>query len=78
MRAILTNWNFVRIIRLILGGVILVQGIVGKDIISIVFGILFGGMAVLNIGCCGAGCSVNFRSENKRKIINYEELDAKQ
>lgn len=60
MKALLANWNFLRVLRLVLGGVILVQGIIAMDFISILFGILFGGMAFFNIGCCGAaGCSVN-------------------
>ena len=67
MRTLLSNWNLMRIIRLVLGTVILVQGIIGKDFVSIVFGVLFGGMAVLNMGCCSGGCSVNTSSENEAK-----------
>lgn len=67
MRAILTNWNFLRILRLVLGGVILVQGIMAKDFVSILFGVFFAGTAVVNVGCCGSGCSVNYRSQTKVK-----------
>lgn len=67
MRAFLSNWNLVRIIHLIFGVVILVQGIAGKDFLSIAFGILFGGMAVLNMGCCSGTCSINSSSEDGGK-----------
>jgi hypothetical protein len=61
---------------LILGIAILVQGIVARDTITIILGLVFGGMAVANIGCCGAGgCAVNTHSiNNKTKDIQYEEV----
>ena len=77
MKAITQGWNFMRILRLILGIAILVQGIVAKDATAIVLGVVFGGMAVANIGCCGAGgCAVNNRStsNNKTGDIHYEEV----
>ena len=68
MKQILTAWNFFRLFRLILGVAILVQGIVVHDLTSMVLGVFLGGMAVVNIGCCGAGgCSVNTNSPNKAK-----------
>ena len=78
MKAITQGWNFMRILRLILGIAILVQGIVAKDATAIVLGVVFGGMAVANIGCCGTtGCEVKHVTpiKNKSKNINYEELD---
>jgi hypothetical protein len=55
MQALLSNWNLFRILRVALGIFILVQGIVGKDTFSIVMGTVFAGMALFNLGCCGAG-----------------------
>lgn len=78
MKAILQGWNFIRILKLILGTAILVQGIVAKDTMTIVLGVVFGGMAVANIGCCGtSGCAINRCSTNKTKRIHYDELDIK-
>ena len=77
MKAITQGWNFMRILRLILGIAILVQGIVAKDTMAMVLGVVFGGMAVANIGCCGAGgCAVKNRStsNNKTGDIHYEEV----
>lgn len=67
-----------RILRLGLGIAILVQGIVEKDTMIIVLGVIFGGMALANIGCCGASsCAINNRISNKTQSIPYEELDNK-
>ena len=78
MKAILQGWNFMRILRLGLGIAILVQGIVAKETMTMVLGVIFGGMALANIGCCGtSGCAINNRSTNKTQTIDYEELDIK-
>ena len=78
MKAILQGWNFMRILRLGLGIAILVQGIVAKETMTMVLGVIFGGMALANIGCCGInGCAINSRSTNKTQTIDYEELDIK-
>ena len=77
MKAILNGWNFIRLLRLVLGVAILVQGIVAKDTTTILLGAAFGGMGLANIGCCGPnGCAVNTRSVKTTKI-EYEELDIK-
>ena len=77
MKTILQSWNFMRILRLRLGTTIMVQGIVARDTVTIILGVAFAGMAVANIGCCGAGgCAVNTRTitNNKTKDIHYEEV----
>ncbi len=76
MKTILQNWNFMRMLRLVLGIAILVQGIVARDAVTIILGAAFGGMTVANIGCCGAGgCAVNTRfTNNKTDDIHYEEV----
>ena len=59
MKAILSGWNIMRMIRLVLGIAILVQGIVAKDAVTLVLGLILGGMAVANVGCCGTnGCAI--------------------
>jgi hypothetical protein len=78
MKTILQGWNFVRILRLALAIIILVQGIMASEAVAIILGVVFGGMALANIGCCSAGgCVVNQRSTNDRsKSIEYEEVVA--
>jgi Kef-type K+ transport system membrane component KefB len=78
MKTILYGWNFMRALRLILGVAVIVQGVVAKDTVSIVLGVLVGGMALANIGCCGtSGCAINPRTDNQTQTIEYEELDNK-
>ena len=77
MKTILQGWNFMRILRVVLGTAIMVQGIVARDTIAIILGVAFAGMAVANIGCCGAGgCAVNNNNTTNNKIenIHYEEV----
>ena len=63
MKMILEQWSFIRLIRLILGLSILIEGIFQKDPLRIIFGSLFSGLALANIGCCGTSvCSVNLKS----------------
>jgi 2-keto-3-deoxy-galactonokinase len=67
-----------RAVRLILGVIIIVQGIEAKEWMYAIAGILLSGMAVANIGCCGVGgCQVPSRNENvtsTHKDITYEEI----
>jgi hypothetical protein len=67
LKSLLQHWNFIRILRLVLGGAILIQGIVANDVPTMLLGSIFGGMAVANIGCCGpTGCNINTSSSNKK------------
>lgn len=76
MKTILQGWHFMRILRLVLAIVILAQGVIARDTVSIVIGAVFGAMAVANIGCCGpAGCAVNPRStKNRTEEVQFEEV----
>ena len=61
-KAILSNWNFMRVLRLVLGLSILGQAFYQADFWVGVAGALFSGMAIFNVGCCGSnGCSVNYQ-----------------
>lgn len=73
---IVGNWNFMRVFRLIIGVAILVQSVIAKDMLFGLAGLLFSGMAVFNIGCCGiGGCYANPKINSKTlKEIEYEEV----
>ena len=75
-KTIFSNWNFMRVLRLGMGIAILVQAILSNEVLFGIAGLLFSGMAVLNIGCCGAGgCSVpTKRTSETTKDITYEEV----
>ena len=78
MQTLLSNWNFFRILRVALGVFILVQGIVTRDLLSIIIGSVFAGLAIFNIGCCGAGgCNITTNKKPTNSSIEnmeYEEV----
>jgi hypothetical protein len=78
MKAILQGWNFMRVLRLCLGISLIVYGIVVKEKMAVMLGVISGSVALANIGCCStSGCAVSSRPTNKNQIVDYEELDNK-
>jgi hypothetical protein len=76
-QVILSNWNFMRFLRLGLGIFIIVQSVIVKDLTMGVLGILFTIMPIFNIGCCGVGGCATVppkRSTETTKDITYEEV----
>lgn len=66
-----------RIIRLILGIAVLIQGIVMAEWMFMALGGLFSLMPLLNIGCCGAsGCNIRTRKNSHKQTedITFEEI----
>lgn len=76
MKNFLSNWNFMRVLRLALGIYIIVQGFVDNQWLFVALGGLFSLMPLLNIGCCCAsGCNTPVRKSNKKlEDISYEEV----
>jgi len=64
---ILNNWSFMRIVRLILATIILIEAWKNSEtLFAIIGGVLFF-QSVLNMGCCGSsGCDTDH--SQKRKI----------
>ena len=61
-------WSFPRILQLILGMAILVQGMGKGEMIYLLGGGLVSLMAIANTGCCGAGtCQINPADKNEEK-----------
>lgn len=76
-QALLSNWNFMRLIRLVLGIFIIVQAVLVKEWTMGLLGVFFTALPVLNIGCCGAsGCATPPKKnvETNTKDITYEEV----
>lgn len=73
---ILQNWTIVRFIRLLIGIGIIVQAVVLQDLLLGAAGLLFGGMALFNAGCCGtATCAAPARKTGKSiNETSYEEV----
>jgi hypothetical protein len=73
---ILSNWNFSRILRLILGGIILVEGIRSGEFFFILVGGIFTLMPLFNVGCCNTACAPRnsrFKAPTNDDI-SYEEV----
>ena len=65
-----------RALRLIIGIAIIVQAAMAKDVMFGLAGVFFSGLAIFNMGCCGAGACytpVKKDTANKKEII-YEEV----
>lgn len=79
MRTLLTNWNAMRLLRLVLGIGVLVQGLNNTEVLYLVLGGMLVLTALANVGCCGTtGCAVSTRKTKpiEEKEVVYEEVDA--
>lgn len=54
----LRSWNWVRVLKLFIGGAIMVQGFMIGDWLVGSMGGLFGLMALINTGCGGGSCEI--------------------
>ena len=73
------NWGFMRIIRLLVGGYVLVEAIRASDVLIGIMGTVLVGMAIFNMGCGPQGCGVP-TSRNKNTSsddVEYEEIHSK-
>jgi hypothetical protein len=74
----LKGWNITRIFRLILGVVIIIQGVKANDWMFIILGSAFAAMPLFNVGCCSnESCETPIRKTNPivaQKEIDYEEI----
>lgn len=72
------QWNFMRLLRLLIGGSIVVQAYYTTDLWLGLAGLLFTGMAIFNVGCCGTnGCNTNIKNKtitHKTETVSYEEV----
>ena len=84
MKTLTTGWTIVRVIRFIIGAIILVQSISMKQYVIAAFGGIFMIQALLNLGCGSSnGCGVpttrmtNLRRTQNAGEIEYEEVKSK-
>lgn len=77
----LKSWGFMRVLRFVFGAFAIVQAFMTLDIVLGILGLVVGGMAFLNLGCCGTnGCETNYKKDNHNNGITdveYEEVVAK-
>ena len=63
---LLTNWNFMRWLRLLIGIYIGIEAIRTQEMISGFFAAFFLFQALTNTGCCGVkGCAIQLPNEKK-------------
>ena len=76
----LRSLSFMRALRLLLGAFAIIQAIITMDIIIGLLGVVVGGMAFFNVGCCDSnGCSTDLQNNNKNEVtdVEYEEVGIK-
>lgn len=80
LQTLLTGWNFMRGLRLILGVIFLIQAIEMRDIITGLIATFFLFQGVTNTGCCGInGCAVpiNITKLDDIQDVAFEEVKTK-
>lgn len=78
MQAIFSNWHLMRILRLVLGVMIIVQAVETREWMIGLMGVAFSTMALFNYGCCGVnGCDTTPTSPTNKSMqeITYERVD---
>lgn len=76
-KTLLTDWNFMRILRLVLGIYIAVQAVETLSLLSGVVAAFFMFQAITNTGCCGSnGCAVPTKKTKTDTVeeVEYEEI----
>lgn len=77
VHSILSNWHFMRVLRLIFGFFIGYQAYAAHDAFAGIIAALFLFQAFTNTGCCGAGgCAVPTKKsdEGNKEAFSYEEV----
>lgn len=78
---ILSGWNFVRVLWLVVGIGISIQAVTERNYVMLFPALYFVFAAFANIGCCASGsCAVNFNNNSKKESITeieYEEIQSK-
>lgn len=81
LNKIFTDWNLFRVVRLLIGGYILVDGIRSEIWLFALLGLIFTVMPLLNIGCCATGgCSTKPQSSDDVNVddVIFEEVKYKE
>ncbi|QEC67461.1 hypothetical protein FRZ67_09195 [Panacibacter ginsenosidivorans] len=77
MQTLLKGWNVMRVLRLAIGIMAIIQAYQQGSWALAIAGFFVVILAIANLGCCGAaGCNVKSsrREDNSKNEIVYEEL----
>jgi hypothetical protein len=81
MERILKGWNFMRVVRLLIGLYAGWQSVVMQEWMLGLAGVFVAGTALMNVGCCGVNsCQPMIKTKTgaagSPKDVIYEEVDA--
>lgn len=75
---ILTNWTFIRVLYLLMGGYIIFQSAIHEQWLGIVAGVYFASMGLFAFGCASGNCFKVMPSKQKVDAaiedVKYEEV----
>lgn len=79
---ILSPWNFMRVLWLLMGVGIAIQAFAEKNYLMLLPGLYFVFAALANVGCFAGNCATGFNADErntKEKLteIEYEEIHSK-
>lgn len=79
---ILSGWNFMRILWLMMGIGIVIQAITEKNFLMLLPGLYFVFASLANIGCFAGSCATGYKNNTGTKKeaiteIGYEEVQSK-
>lgn len=79
---ILSGWNFMRVLWLIMGTGIVIQAITEKNFLMLLPGLYFVFASLANIGCFAGSCATGYttNTDNKKETITeieFEEVQSK-
>lgn len=80
VQTLLSDWNFMRFVRLALGVYIGIQAYQTQSILSAILAAFLLYQVITNTGCCGAnGCAVPLKEKNNDTVqdVEYEEITTK-
>ena len=76
---ILTGWNFMRMVRLLVGIYIGIQAILMTDALTGILAVFFLYQAVTNTSCCGVqACAIPTKdSKQLNQEVSFQEVEGK-
>ncbi len=77
MERLLTNWDAMRWLRLVIAMLFLFAGISRSDPFAYAAALFFGFQALWNVGCCGAACAPTQNSTDLKdevRDVSFEEV----
>jgi hypothetical protein len=74
---LLTGWNFMRVLYLIAGIMMLVQSVADRQWLLALIGLYFAGMGLFAVGCAGGSCYAPPVARNSDRPDNTEFEEVK-